>query len=354
MRKLILGTILLFTLFFTTACSYATAPDNQAVANAPMETIAPVSYNPNTNVYANQDAITDWQGLSMYVADGSVTPIGLRVSMLNDNTELNFGHGVMFSIEKYLDRSWAQVPFINDAAWILPLLNVAPNTTVEENILWEHMHGELQPGLYRIVRNFIENDWYNPVPMWQREIPEAYLYATFEVKENWQVAHALWQEEQDSLAHVAFSRFDGLNLEISEYSPRSMTFTLTNNNSTYTYVINSVFIGWEDNIEGLGSAGAMEYAIFPSWMANSNSWPFGEEKSLVPGDHFSLDVDWYDQIGNLTPSMGRLSPNPYVFEIVVDVTLAVSEEYIRDNFHKILPGVPTTGHRIRAYFDISE
>jgi len=289
----------------------------------------------------------------MYVEAGSVTPVGLRLSMINDNTELTFGHGVMFSIEQYLGGSWEQVPFIGDYGWILPLLNVAPKTTVDENIFWEHMHGELPSGLYRIVRNFIEFDLFDPAPMWQRDIPEIYLYATFVVTEDWQTAHDLWQQEQDSLALVAFSRFEELDLEILEYSPRGLTFTLTNNNPYYSYIIDSVFVGWEDNVLDVGSAGSVEYSIFPNWRNDSNSWPFGEYKSLGQGESFSLEIDWYDQIGYLTPSMDRLNPNPYIFEIVVDVTLNVSEEYAIENFYHILPNIPSTSHRIRAFFDIS-
>jgi hypothetical protein len=103
----------------------------------------------------------------------------------------------------------------------------------------------------------------------------------------------------------------------------------------------------------VGSAGSVEYSIFPNWRNDSNSWPFGEYKSLGQGESFSLEIDWYDQIGYLTPSMDRLNPNPYIFEIVVDVTLNVSEEYAIENFYHVLPNVPSISHRIRAFFDIS-
>jgi len=91
-----------------TACASSTAahtPDdnlNNNIGNA-------IYYD-----YGFQGAITHWKGLNMYVAAGSITPTGMCLSMINDNSELNFGHGVPFSIEQYSRGRWRQVPFIND------------------------------------------------------------------------------------------------------------------------------------------------------------------------------------------------------------------------------------------------
>ena len=322
-----------------TSCTYETTTSYQVAPPALSQVLEDVS-NPSG----------DWQGLRMYVGEGSVTPTNLRLSMINNNTELNFGHGVMFGIEQYLEGSWEQVPFINDSAWPLPLLNVSPKTTVDENIFWEHIHGELQPGQYRLVRNFIENDWLDPTPMWQRNIPDAYLYAVFTVVQDWQTAHEQWQREQDNLATIAYARFNGLDLQILEHSSRGLSFTLTNNNPYYSYIITSVFVGWEDNVPGVGSAGAVEYSIFPSWLSDSNSWPFGEEKKLHSGEYLFLEVDWYSQIGSLSSTTARLIPNPHVFDLVVDVTLDVDKEYIDENLRHMIPGLPGVHHRIRAKF----
>jgi len=295
---------------------------------------------------------TDWQGLHLYVAPGSVTPTGLRLSMINDS-ELNFGHGIEFRIEQYSGGRWRQVPFINDFAWALPLFHISPHTAVDENISWVHMHGELPPGQYRIVRNFIENDFTNPTPMWERDIAEADLYAIFMVEQDWQSKHELWQIEQYELAAVALARFEGLDLHLLEYSPRGLRFTLTNNNPNYRYHINSVFVGWEDTFPGGGFAGAMEYPIFSEWLPDNASWPFDNDKRLAPGESLSLEVDWYDEIGLLAPSVVRESLNPYLFDLTVDVTLDASEEYIAEHFRHIIPEVPTVSYRIRASFDLS-
>ncbi|MCL2674498.1 MAG: hypothetical protein FWE92_04120, partial [Defluviitaleaceae bacterium] len=267
-----------------------------------------------------------WQGLHMYVNPGSVTPTGLRLSMINSSEKLNFGHGVMFRIEQYSDAGWSEVPVTGNIAWILPLLHVAPSTTVDEDISWEHMYGELPPGQYRVVRSFIEEELFNPIPAWQRDIPEAYIYAVFTVDEDWQAAHGRWQSEQDELAAIAYARFEGLDLEILEYSPRGLSFTLTNNNSEYSYIIVGAFVGWEDIFPDGGFAGSVEYFIYSRGF-HGDSWPFGSGKRLQPGEYLSLAVDWYDEIGYLAPSMERYSPNPYTFELIVDVMLDVDEEY---------------------------
>ena len=357
MRKLLFIIAVLLTVIVLVACADELA-NYQTSASEPPPAIR--VYNPSGEVgsadYADDfDGVrSHWKGLRMYVQADSVTPTGLRLSMIN-NSELNFGHGVMFRIEQYSGDRWEEVPIIDGAAWILPLLFVKPNTIVDEDISWEHMHGHLPPGQYRIVRNFIEEELFNPIPAWERDIPEADLYVVFTVEEDgWQVAHDRWQSEQDALAGIAFARFEGLDLEILEYSPRGLSFTLTNNNPNYSYIIVGVFVGWEDIFPNGGFAGSVEYFIY-SQSFPTDSWSFGDDKRLEFGEYLFLEVDWYDEIGYLMPSMERDSSNPYMFELVIDVRLDVDEEYIDENFRHIMPRqlrLPSIGHRITAEFEL--
>ena len=322
-----------------------------ACRHAPINTPGPGSLQPSQSAsQVELDAagiLSEWQGLSMYVPEGSVTPTGMRLSLINSSAT-EFGYGAEFRIEQYSQAGWEQMPFTGDFGWVSLLFIVAPNTTEDENISWEYMLGELQPGQYRIVRNFIKVDFSDPTPMWEQDIPDAYLYAAFTVTRNWQAAHSRWQSEQDDVAAVALARFEGLDLEILEYSSRGLSFTLTNNNPTYGYIIDSVFVGWED-----AGAGSVEYSIFPGWTHGSDSWPFGEDMRLGPGEHLSLEVDWYNQMGRLSPAMLREPDRFYVFELFVDVTLDVDAQYIRENFRHTIPGLPNAQHRIKASFDIS-
>ena len=338
MKKIQFAAAILFVFSMLIACTYA-----------PNQVLGIYNYSDEIDAPNYDDDFhgvrSHWQGLRMYVAADSVTPTGLRLSMINQY-ELNFGHGTPFRVEQYLDSGWEEVPITGNAVWVMPLLRVPPNTTVDENISWEHMYGHLQPGLYRIVRNFIEHDLFDPTPMWELDIPEVYLYAVFTIEQDWQAAHDKWQSEQDDLADVAFARFEGLDLEILEYSPRGLSFTLTNNNPYYSYIILGAFIGWEDIFPDGGFAGSVEYFIFSQGFL-SESWPFGDEKRLHPGEYLFLEVDWYSEIGYLAPRRGR--------HLAVDVMLDVDEEYINENFRHIMPRqlrLPGIGHRIYASFEI--
>lgn len=122
--------------------------------------------------------VESWNGLHMQVTPGSVTPTGLRLTMVNDNAEMNFGYGSMFRIEHQVAGIWREVPRINDVFWTLVLYNLNPNSAFDDVISWEHIYGELQPGRYRIVRNFKENDGRQPL----RYSPSAYLFAIFNIE----------------------------------------------------------------------------------------------------------------------------------------------------------------------------
>ena len=340
MRRLRLIVILLMhvlMLAIITACSYGEATGTS---------------NDDNIQDQGHDLLSNWKGLHMYVAEGSVTPTGLRLSMIN-SSDLNFGHGVMFSIQQYQQGQWGPASYITDSiAWILPLLNVAPYTTVDENISWEHMHGQLPPGQYRIVRNFMELDWLDPTPMWERDIPEYDLYAVFVIGLGDKDVRSAWLMEQEALAATAFARFAGLDLKVIEYSPRGLSFMLANNNPYYTYVIDGVFVGWEENF-----GGSMEYMVYSPGFTNP-SWPFEEGKKLAPGEYIALELDWYYAIGSLPQrtnvgTMWHDRENPYLFGLTVMVALDVSDEYIRENFSHHILGMPGISYRIVAEFDLA-
>ena len=302
---------------------------------------------------ASDDPFSHWQGLYMYAEAGGVTPTGLRLSVINNSEELSFGFGLPFRIEQYDSGEWQQVPFTGDVFWHLPLLIIAPNSVRDEDINWEHMHGQLQPGQYRIVRDFIEFGSDGATTTQDRN--EIYLYAPFTIEEDWETAREIWLTAQDALAAAAYSRFDGLDLEISEHSPRGLSFTLTNNNTYYSYIINGIFMGWENRYPEGGFSGAVEYSIFNNSWSNP-SWPFGQDVRLQPGESISLDVDWYYAIGNLSPRAGHHPdwppPYPYRFDLTADVTLDVDEEYKQEHFRRAIPGLPGAGHRITAHFEL--
>jgi hypothetical protein len=289
-----------------------------------------------------------WEGLQMHALDGSVTPTGLRLSMVNASETQEFGHGTPFHVEEYSDGEWSQVPLIGDSAWFLPLLIIKPDKISDEDIFWEHMYGQLTPGEYRVARSFI----FNPSDM-ASEWDEKYIYAEFTLREDWQERREQWQRILDSIAEFAFGRFAYLDLEITEHSTRGLSFTLTNNNYEYGYIIEGIFVGWswKDPPGSRFGASGLEYSVYDNW-----DWEKGErknEKRLQPGEFFSLDVDWYDEIGELHADMSFDSPHPNIFELVVSVSLDVDDEYMKENFRRTFPDLPGASHRIQAEFDIS-
>ena len=290
-----------------------------------------------------------WYGFLMHIDPGSVTPTGLRLAMIN-NADFYVGHGVMFNIEQYQNGDWEQVPFISDFGWILPLMIIKPDTISEENIEWSHMHGELPPGQYRLVRNFMNmgDDMWGVL-----RADEVYMFALFTVEDAWQDTFVKWQAKQDDVRAGAYARFDGLDLEIIDYSLTGLSFTLTNNNPDYSYIIHSVFVGWTDFFPEGGHAAAIEYFVFSVWHP-SPSWPFEGEVVLNIGESIFIDVDWYAEIGYIYPAWRLDSPNPTVFALVVDVNLYVDEVYAEKINRHIIPDVPGLGLRLTAEFDVSE
>ena len=304
------------------------------------------------NQEGNTDATPSKYGLHMHVSPGSVTPSGLRLTMVNNSEDITFGYGAMFSIERYANGIWEEVSTVEDFAWITILLSVTPGKTIDENINWEFMHGELEEGKYRIVRNFMVGLWNYETR--EEERKEIYLYSVFTIGSEWEDNYSVWQIQQEELSAAAFARFEGLDLEILEYSSVGLTFSLTNNNPNYSYVINSVFVGWSDSIEGQGSASALEYSVFRDWSTREfPNWPFDHQKIMNYGDNITLEVNWYYEIGHLVSTSQRLSPNPYIFDLTVAVTLDVDQEYINNNFNHTIPGLPNETHSITADFDLA-
>ena len=312
--------------------------------------------SPTAGSGTSRDPFSYWYGLHMYVDAGSVTTVGLRLSIINNSERLIFEYGLSFSIEEYAGGRWLEVPF--NLAWHMLGFHIDPGYIVEENVGWEiewdSTRRQLQPGQYRIIRNFGKHP---RTTEWHVGAPQAYLYAPFTVEGDWEVAHSIWLAEQDVLAAEAYSRFDGLDLEISDYSPRGLSFTLTNNNPYYGYIIGGVFVGWEDRFPCGGFDAGVVYSIFTRGGGWPNpSWPFEEDTCLQPGESLSLDVDWHYARGYLSPREAfpnsPAPPFPNTFDLVVHVSLDVDEEYKRKHFRRVIPRLPGVSHRITAIFEV--
>jgi len=320
------------------ACAYETAAHTTANDQPPIvET--PIVYNTHPNEEPALHSTSAFEDFHMYIPAGSVTPTSVRLSMINEGSQ-HISHGVMFQIEQYQNGSWNQPPLIiNDVFWILPLLNVPSNTTIDENINWEWKHGPLPPGTYRVVRHF--NAGHNP-----QNHHHGYLYALFQIKDDWKETHDQWQSEQNTHANIAFERFENLNITITNQNNYGLDFTLTNNNPHYAYYIHTIFIGFEDrNPDGAHSAGLV-YSIFHSWEAET-------PKHLAQNETLSMTINWYNEIGNIMETHRWQPTNPYQWQLVIDVQLDVDEAYINKHFRQNIPNVPNQNHRIYKDFEIT-
>ena len=340
-------------------------PDNAMGKLLPIIEYSGLQYSPTpttttTPAYPAQQSFdfvgdnftTNLHGFHLYVAAGSVTPTGLRLAMVNEGA-YHIGHGTRFRIEEYIGGEWAQVPFLGGQFWTLPLLIKPPQSTTEENISWEHMHGELPSGIYRVVRNFSIFSWMDNRSEHAGE--SADVYAVFVVSDSPQATatRKVWMAQQSALAANALARFEGLDLEITEHSPRGLTFTLANNNPTYTYIINSIFVGWEDPFPYGGTSAGVEYIIFERYGLPNPAWDSSRNLRIAPGESITHEVYWYEEIGLLGESSWRQNPpNPYIFDLVMDIRLDVSAAYVEEHFRHRIPDVPTTHYRIRTLFDI--
>jgi len=111
MRKLICITLLFALLLaFLAACDNGEA-EIRYMAPPPSltddEATASALSTDTTGDNSEDQPYSHWQGLRMYVPDGSVTPTGLRLSMINSSSQQDFGHGVMFSLQQYASGQWA-------------------------------------------------------------------------------------------------------------------------------------------------------------------------------------------------------------------------------------------------------
>ena len=96
-------------------------------------------------------------GVSMDLSD--ISPVGATVHFYRFDTGIaeELSYGDSYIIEKEADGKWEEVPEVaknaafNDIAHIIPA-----NETVEAEINWEWLYGELLPGTYRLKKTVIE------------------------------------------------------------------------------------------------------------------------------------------------------------------------------------------------------
>ena len=116
--------------------------------------------------------ITPSDEIRMGIVEGSVTPLGVKVAYINES-QRRYEYGEEFSLQKLVDGQWYTMSWINDNVGFLAVAYLLEPGRVEKEYSWRLMHGEIEPGQYRIVTSANpENDYDSNV----------FLEATFSIE----------------------------------------------------------------------------------------------------------------------------------------------------------------------------
>ena len=91
---------------------------------------------------------------SMIIKEGTLTNTGCTVIITDTEKEEVHIYGDSFSLEIKKDNKWQKLkPIIEDYAFNLVGYHVNENNELEQDIKWEWLYGNLEPGEYRLVKN---------------------------------------------------------------------------------------------------------------------------------------------------------------------------------------------------------
>ncbi|MCL2187201.1 MAG: hypothetical protein FWC16_02905 [Defluviitaleaceae bacterium] len=317
--KILLSAALLFILSAITACGGSeTEEDVYEPYNPP--TVYTIIH---AEAPGEPEFPTPPEGFHLYIPADSITPTGLYLQMINNSDEYFF-RGTTFTIQQCINGLWKQVPFLGMVGWNRPLIHIPPRTTQSQQVNWTHMHGILPVGTYRFVREFSCGNALRLEP-WQE------YYIVFTIGDEWANFEEEWQQILIERANIIEARFAGLDVEIHSYNTFNMHFTLTNNNATYAYFIDSIFVTWFRETQN-GTDSDTVYRAFPN-----GEW-------LGMGESFTAVLDWSDTRIQ-RPEAER------TFRLEINVT--VDADYTDESLRFQMPG-PYHGmwHRITAEFDV--
>lgn len=102
------------------------------------------------------DTVNNFDGVSMTVKEGSVSPTELTV-ILENNSDKQGIYGEYFLLEKEINGDWYQVPTIIDEYGFNDIgYELAPSEIEEFTIDWDWLYGDLKTGKYRIIKDILD------------------------------------------------------------------------------------------------------------------------------------------------------------------------------------------------------
>ena len=99
------------------------------------------------------DTVNNFDGVSMTVKEGSISPTKLTVIFENNSNKQGV-YGEYFSLEKEIEGDWYQVPTIIDEYAFSDIgYELGPSEIEEFTIDWDSLYGSMDTGKYRIVKD---------------------------------------------------------------------------------------------------------------------------------------------------------------------------------------------------------
>lgn len=99
--------------------------------------------------------IDDIDGVSMVIKEGTLSKTGATV-IITDTSDRDNIYGEYYRLEKEVNGKWIQLETKEEMAFISIGYKVGKDHTLELNINWETLYGELDEGKYRILKNTSE------------------------------------------------------------------------------------------------------------------------------------------------------------------------------------------------------
>lgn len=95
----------------------------------------------------------DGSHFSMIIKEGTVTPTGATIIMVNKTNEQAM-YGQPFGIDQKVGNEWVELaPVIQNYAFTMEAFIIPPGRFREMEVNWEWLYGSLDTGRYRIVKN---------------------------------------------------------------------------------------------------------------------------------------------------------------------------------------------------------
>ncbi|MGP4079215.1 immunoglobulin-like domain-containing protein [Pseudalkalibacillus sp. R45] len=107
---------------------------------------------------SNLDNSTDKTDIEMKIIDGNnELPVEAVELEITNHGENEYTYGSQYTVEKYVDQSWSEIPFKDNVGFNMILYTLKPNNTNQQTIYLKLLDHQLDKGKYRIKKDFTKN-----------------------------------------------------------------------------------------------------------------------------------------------------------------------------------------------------